>query len=260
MRCRGLRERSATARCCSACPAAWIPPSRRRCWPRPSASSSPASSWTTAFMRKNEGEQVSEVLARAASWDINFICVDAASASYKQAGRRFRAGAQAQDHRRGVHPRLRGRGQEDRQASISWPRAPSTPTSSSGSAAKRRHQEPPQRRRSAGLRGLQGDRRAAARPLQGRGAPGSAVSWAAGVPGLARQPFPGPGLASASSATSPRRKSPSCRRPTPSPRGESPRPVLSASINQYFAALTNMRSVGVMGDERTYDYAWPCAP
>ena len=27
------------------------------------------------------------------------------------------------------------------------------------------------------------------------------------------------------------------------------------SINQYFAALTNLRSVGVMGDERTYDYA-----
>ena len=30
---------------------------------------------------------------------------------------------------------------------------------------------------------------------------------------------------------------------------------LSRSIGQYFAALTNMRSVGVMGDERTYDYA-----
>lgn len=26
------------------------------------------------------------------------------------------------------------------------------------------------------------------------------------------------------------------------------------SINQYFAVLTNMRSVGVMGDGRTYDY------
>ena len=25
--------------------------------------------------------------------------------------------------------------------------------------------------------------------------------------------------------------------------------------DQYFAALTNMRSVGVMGDERTFDYA-----
>ena len=30
---------------------------------------------------------------------------------------------------------------------------------------------------------------------------------------------------------------------------------LERSINQYFAALTNLRSVGVMGDERTYDYA-----
>ena len=30
---------------------------------------------------------------------------------------------------------------------------------------------------------------------------------------------------------------------------------LDKEINQYYAALTNMRSVGVMGDERTYDYA-----
>ena len=30
---------------------------------------------------------------------------------------------------------------------------------------------------------------------------------------------------------------------------------LDRSIGQYFAALTNMRSVGVMGDFRTYDYA-----
>ena len=30
---------------------------------------------------------------------------------------------------------------------------------------------------------------------------------------------------------------------------------LDKYIGQYFAALTNMRSVGVMGDERTYDYA-----
>ena len=30
---------------------------------------------------------------------------------------------------------------------------------------------------------------------------------------------------------------------------------LDREINQYFAALTNMRSVGVMGDERTCDYA-----
>ena len=30
---------------------------------------------------------------------------------------------------------------------------------------------------------------------------------------------------------------------------------LDRTIGQYFAVLTNMRSVGVMGDERTYDYA-----
>ena len=29
---------------------------------------------------------------------------------------------------------------------------------------------------------------------------------------------------------------------------------LDRDINQYFAVITNMRSVGVMGDERTYDY------
>ena len=30
---------------------------------------------------------------------------------------------------------------------------------------------------------------------------------------------------------------------------------MDKQISQYFAALTNMRSVGVMGDFRTYDYA-----
>ena len=30
---------------------------------------------------------------------------------------------------------------------------------------------------------------------------------------------------------------------------------IDKEIGQYFAALTNMRSVGCMGDERTYDYA-----
>ena len=37
-------------------------------------------------------------------------------------------------------------------------------------------------------------------------------------------------------------------------REEISRAGLDREINQYFAVLTNMRSVGVMGDERTYDY------
>ena len=38
-------------------------------------------------------------------------------------------------------------------------------------------------------------------------------------------------------------------------REEIARAGLDKLLNQYFAALTNMRSVGVMGDGRTYDYA-----
>ena len=41
----------------------------------------------------------------------------------------------------------------------------------------------------------------------------------------------------------------------PAHREEVAKAGLERSINQYFAALTNLRSVGVMGDERTYDYA-----
>ena len=45
------------------------------------------------------------------------------------------------------------------------------------------------------------------------------------------------------------------RTQTPSGAKKSPNAGLDKEVNQYFAALTNMRSVGVMGDERTYDYA-----
>ena len=43
-----VRERSAPAACCWRSPAAWTRPSWRRCWPRPSAPSSPAFLLTTA--------------------------------------------------------------------------------------------------------------------------------------------------------------------------------------------------------------------
>ena len=54
----------------------------------------------------------------ANGFDINFICVDAQRPLLQQAEGRHRAGAQAQDHRRRVHPRVRGRGQEDRRGGL----------------------------------------------------------------------------------------------------------------------------------------------
>ena len=38
-------------------------------------------------------------------------------------------------------------------------------------------------------------------------------------------------------------------------RGEIAKAGIDRTLGQYFAALTNMRSVGCMGDVRTYDYA-----
>ena len=47
----------------------------------------------------------------------------------------------------------------------------------------------------------------------------------------------------------------SYRMQTPSTAKRLPKQAWTKKSDQYFAALTNMRSVGVMGDERTYDYA-----
>ena len=52
----------------------------------------------------------------------------------------------------------------------------------------------------------------------------------------------------------PRKDSPSCEEADAIFREEVAKAGLSRDINQYFAVLTNMRSVGVMGDGRTYDY------
>ena len=70
-----------------------------------------------------------------------------------------------------------------------------------------------------------------------------------------RQPFPGPGLAIRVIGDITEEKLAIVREADAIFREEVARAGLERSINQYFAALTNLRSVGVMGDERTYDYA-----
>jgi GMP synthase (glutamine-hydrolysing) len=72
---------------------------------------------------------------------------------------------------------------------------------------------------------------------------------------LGRHPFPGPGSASASWATSPRRRSPCCRRWITSSSKGLRDEGLYDQVWQAGAILLPVRSVGVMGDERTYENA-----
>ena len=69
-----------------------------------------------------------------------------------------------------------------------------------------------------------------------------------------RQPFPGPGLAIRVIGDITEDKLDILRDADSIFREEIANAGLHKSINQYFAVLTNLKSVGVMGDERTYDY------
>ncbi len=69
-----------------------------------------------------------------------------------------------------------------------------------------------------------------------------------------RQPFPGPGLAIRIIGDITKDKLEILRDSDYIFREEIANAGLKKQINQYFTVLTGMRSVGVMGDERTYDY------
>ena len=70
-----------------------------------------------------------------------------------------------------------------------------------------------------------------------------------------RQPFPGPGLGIRILGEITEEKLQIVRDSDYILREEIRKAGLQREIWQYFTALTNMRSVGVMGDQRTYDYA-----
>ena len=70
-----------------------------------------------------------------------------------------------------------------------------------------------------------------------------------------RQPFPGPGLAIRVIGEVTQRKLKMLQEADAIFREEMEKAEFHCTANQYFAALTNMRSVGVMGDGRTYEYA-----
>ena len=71
---------------------------------------------------------------------------------------------------------------------------------------------------------------------------------------VSRQPFPGPGLAIRVIGDITKEKLDILRKADAIFREEIEKAKVK-NVSQYFAALTNMRSVGVMGDGRTYEYA-----
>ena len=144
------------------------------------------------LMRKKESELLRVTFER--DLGMNLVMVDARDALPRPAGRRRGSRAEAQDHRRRVHPGLRGGGREARPDRLPDP----------GHALPGRHrerdlgdegrpedQDPPQRRRAAGRPAVPAHR-AAALPVQGRGAQGRPRAGPARGDGPAPA-VPGPG-------------------------------------------------------------------
>ena len=146
----------------------------------------------TGLMRKGESAQVTDTFRR--EMGIELIHVDAADRFFGRLDGRHRPRGQAQGDRRRVHPRLRGAHRRPRRG-----RVPRPGHAVPGPHRVRRHrrhgggdQEPPQRRRAARGHAPDADR-AAARAVQGRGAPARRTS--SGCPtrwcGASRSPAPG---------------------------------------------------------------------
>ncbi len=72
---------------------------------------------------------------------------------------------------------------------------------------------------------------------------------------VSRQPFPGPGLGVRVIGELTKEKLELLREADYIFRDEVAKAGLAGELSQYFAVLTNLRSVGVMGDGRSYDYA-----
>ena len=208
------------------------------------------------LLRKNEREEVCQVFGPGnGNFDINFICVDAAQRYYEKL-----AGVEEPERKRKIIGEEFIRIFEEEAKKIGavdylaqgtiYPDVVESGVGGESTVIKSHHNvgglpdtvdfkelvEP--------LRNLFKDEvRQAGREL---GLPEYLVS---------RQPFPGPGLGVRIIGEVTAEKVKIVQDADAIWREEIAKAGLDKQISQYYAALTNMRSVGVMGDERTYDYA-----
>ncbi len=207
------------------------------------------------LLRKNESEEVTAVFGPDGPYDLNFVRVDARQRFYEKL-----AGAEEPEHKRKIIGEEFIRVFEEEAKKIGavdflvqgtiYPDVVESGAGGESTVIKSHHNvgglpdyvdfkeiiEP--------LRDLFKDEvRRAGREL---GIPERLVN---------RQPFPGPGLAIRIVGEVTPEKIKMVQEADAIYREEVEKAGVHETLGQYFAALTNMRSVGVMGDERTYDYA-----
>ena len=203
-------------------------------------------------MRKRESELLRDTFE--ANLGMNLVMVDAARSLPGPPRRRRGSRAEAPHHRRRVHPRLRGGGGQARPHRLPDP----------GHALPRRHridrpgdqggpedQDPPQRRRPARPTCASSSSSRCATSSRTRCAR-SAWSWACPSRWSSASPSRDRAWPSASSARSPAERLDTLREADWIVIDEIKAAGLYRNVWQSFAILTPVRSVGVMGDGRTY--------
>ena len=250
-----IREKSETAKCCSHYQAAWILPWQQDFFPEQSEKQLTCVFVDHGLLRKNEGDEVEAVFGPGGDFDLNFIRVNAQERYYNKL-----AGVTEPEQKRKIIGEEFIRVFEEEAKKIGavdflaqgtiYPDVVESGLGGESAVIKSHHN----------VGGLPDyvDFKEIIEPL--RDLFKDEVRKAGlelGIPEelVFRQPFPGPGLGIRIIGEVTAEKVRIVQDADAIYREEIAKAGLDREINQYFAALTNMRSVGVMGDERTYDYA-----